>query len=76
MSKLLYAALAVSLAAILVAACSPTAVLNALAESDASRTVTDIAYGSDPRQRLDIYVPAKPNAPCAPRLSRKISRWR
>jgi len=62
MSKLLYAALAVSIAAILVAACSPTAVLNALAESDASRTVTDIAYGSDPRQRLDIYVPAKPNA--------------
>lgn len=37
--------------------------LNALAESDASRPATGIAYGSDPRQQLDVYVPAQQGAP-------------
>jgi acetyl esterase/lipase len=63
MLKLAYCALAVLIAAILVAGCSPVMVLNALAESDASRVMTDIAYGDDPRQKLDLYIPTKPDAP-------------
>ena len=37
--------------------------LNALAESQTSRVVSGIAYGDDPRQQLDIYVPAKASGP-------------
>ena len=55
--------MALLLAALVVAGCSPTAMLNALAESDTSRSATDIAYGRDPRQRRDVYVPAKQGAP-------------
>lgn len=51
------------MAALFVAGCSPTSALNALAESEASRVVTDTSYGSDPRQRLDIYVPTKGRGP-------------
>jgi acetyl esterase/lipase len=49
-------------AALLVAACSPVSVLNALAESQA-RSVTGIGYGQDPRQKLDIYVPTTHSEP-------------
>jgi acetyl esterase/lipase len=49
--------------ALFVAGCSPAKVLNAFGESDARRLVTDVAYGSDPRQRLDIYVPTKETGP-------------
>ena len=57
MRKRTYAVLAVLLAASLAAACSPVTILNVLAESDTIR-ITGIAYGSDPRQKLDVYVPA------------------
>ena len=63
MLKLTFAVLAALIAAMLVAACSPVTVLNALAESNASVSVTGIAYGTDPRQKLDIYVPAKQQGP-------------
>lgn len=43
-------------AAVVVAACSPVRVLNVLSESDAVVT-SGVAYGGDPRQTLDIYVP-------------------
>jgi acetyl esterase/lipase len=49
--------------ALFVAGCSPANVLNAFGESDARRLVADVAYGSDPRQRLDIYVPNKEPGP-------------
>jgi len=39
------------------AACSPVATLNALAAADSHTRVNDVAYGSLPRQRLDIYRP-------------------
>jgi len=45
--------------------CSPLKVLNALTPSSSFSKVSAIAYGSDPRQKLDIYQPksAAPNAP-------------
>ena len=51
------------LATLVLAGCSPAGVLNALAEPDASRSVTGIAFGSDPRQQLDVYVPARQGGP-------------
>ncbi len=43
----------------LVAACSPLALLNGLGPRDAGarRAARDIAYGDDPRQRLDVWTP-------------------
>lgn len=47
------------------AACSPIKVLNALTPSSTFTKTASIAYGDDPRQKLDIYRPvaAAPNAP-------------
>lgn len=39
-------------------ACSPFRLLNALPGDPARRIATDVAYGPDPRQRLDVWVPA------------------
>ena len=47
-----------SLGAAALAACSPVKLLNATIPSSGYRKTSDIAYGSDPRQVLDIYVPA------------------
>lgn len=41
----------------LLSACSPVSLLNALTPSDTYTKTSGIAYGSDPRQRLDIYSP-------------------
>lgn len=51
--------------ATLLAACSPIKVLNALTPSSTFTKTSSIAYGDDPRQKLDIYRPvtALPNAP-------------
>ena len=46
------------------AACSPLGTLNALTPGSHFSRDQDIAYGTDPRQRLDIYRPTdKTNAP-------------
>ncbi|MGZ9708203.1 alpha/beta hydrolase [Pseudomonas sp. GNP013] len=47
------------------AACSPIKVLNALTPSSTFTKTLAIAYGSDPRQKLDVYrpLPAVSNAP-------------
>jgi acetyl esterase/lipase len=49
------------------AACSPLATINTLLPSDGGSRLAarDVAYGSDPRQKLDVYVPdnAPANAP-------------
>lgn len=42
----------------LLSACSPVSLLNVLTPSDTYSKTSDLAYGSDPRQRLDMYVPA------------------
>ena len=43
--------------ATLLAACSPIKVLNALTPSSTFTKTSSIAYGDDPRQKLDIYRP-------------------
>jgi len=40
-----------------VSACSPVQVLNAVTPSSTYRKAADLAYGSDPRQKLDVYTP-------------------
>ena len=57
-------ALTLAVAAFL-SACSPIKVLNALTPSSTFTKTSSIAYGPDPRQKLDIYRPvtALPNAP-------------
>ena len=49
----------------LLAACSPLKVLNSLTPGSTFIKTRDIAYGSDPRQKLDVYQPrqAVPGAP-------------
>lgn len=46
-------------------ACSPLKLLNALTPNGTFDKTEGIAYGSDPRQKLDVYVPRHPmeNAP-------------
>ncbi|QKZ02868.1 alpha/beta hydrolase [Pseudomonas eucalypticola] len=44
----------------LLAACSPLKLVDGLTPSDSYRLTAGIAYGSDPRQQLDIYQPLKP----------------
>jgi len=41
----------------LLQACSPIAFLDSRVPEDTYRLVQDIAYGSHPRQRLDVYMP-------------------
>jgi acetyl esterase/lipase len=52
-------------AAALLNACSPVSVLNSLASKSTFEKTGDIAYGSDARQMLDVYVPSNhpENAP-------------
>jgi acetyl esterase/lipase len=46
------------MAALLASACSPLTLYNRFAPRDpAKRTGRDIAYGPDPRQKLDVYAP-------------------
>jgi acetyl esterase/lipase len=64
MSSKLLQAFTLALTAFL-AACSPIKVLNALTPSSTFTKTSSIAYGTDPRQQLDIYrpAPAITNAP-------------
>ena len=57
MKILLAATIGFVLLALLVAACSPVGTLNALVPSDTHLLTQDVAYGTDPRQKLDIYQP-------------------
>lgn len=41
----------------LLTACTPVSLLNALTPTDTYTQTRDLAYGNDPRQRLDIYTP-------------------
>jgi acetyl esterase/lipase len=52
-----------SLYASALAACSPVKLLNAAIPSSGYRKTSDIAYGADPQQALDVYAPAKPATP-------------
>jgi acetyl esterase/lipase len=46
----------------LLGGCSPAALLNATVSRKGYTLEPDIAYGSDPRQKLDLYRPATPRA--------------
>ncbi|OGN45422.1 MAG: alpha/beta hydrolase [Caulobacterales bacterium RIFCSPHIGHO2_01_FULL_67_30] len=50
------------IAGLMAAACSPLGLLNSLGPRDGGvrRVARDIAYGDDPRQRLDLYGPTAP----------------
>lgn len=55
--------------ALLATACSPLTLFNTLAPRDpARRAGRDIAYGSDPRQTLDVYMPDAPSGASLPVL--------
>ncbi len=41
-------------------ACSPVRIINGLTPTDSFDKTSDIAYGADPRQTLDIYRPKQP----------------
>jgi len=47
-----------ALALITLSACSPVTALNDMAPRSTFREVQGLAYGRDPRQRLDVYMPA------------------
>ena len=47
----------------LLAACAPVATLNALAARDSHAVEPDVAYGENPRQRLDVYRPVRAAPP-------------
>lgn len=42
-------------------ACSPASLLNVTVPDSGYRKLADIAYGADPRQRLDLYIPTRPD---------------
>ena len=44
------------------AGCGPADLLNATVPRRGYRLVADIAYGDDPRRRLDVYAPTRPDA--------------
>jgi acetyl esterase/lipase len=46
-----------------VVACSPVATINALTPTSTYTLHADIAYGQDPRQKLDIYIPRDAQKP-------------
>jgi acetyl esterase/lipase len=49
--------------AALLSACSPVTVLNAVAPTRSLTITQDVPYGTRPRQRLDVYAPARRDAP-------------
>lgn len=65
MTPYVFKAVLTGLLAALLAACSPINVLNALTPESTFTRVSDIAYGRDPRNKLDVYTPVKApaNAP-------------
>jgi len=56
-------ALMAGCAAALLSACSPFGPINLLVPKSGYAVHRGLAYGSDPRQRLDVYVPAGVKGP-------------
>ncbi|EJN35240.1 alpha/beta hydrolase [Pseudomonas sp. GM80] len=55
-----FGALIGGLMLLVLGACSPVKVLNVLTPDDTFDKTVGIAYGDDPRQKLDVYVPRHP----------------
>lgn len=47
---------------VFICGCTPFGILNAVVPAHASKIIADQAYGPDPRQQLDIYIPDHPDA--------------
>lgn len=47
---------------VIICGCTPVGILNAVVPAHASKIIADQAYGPDPRQQLDIYLPDHPDA--------------
>jgi acetyl esterase/lipase len=58
-----FARLGASILAALLAACSPAALLNLTVPTTGYRVVRDLPYGTDARQKLDLYIPDGLKAP-------------
>jgi acetyl esterase/lipase len=56
MARVFLIIVAIAVAAVAIAACSPTRALNVIASSD-SYELTTVAYGAGERRQLDIYTP-------------------
>lgn len=67
MLRIISAIAAVLLLVTLVTACSPLGMLNRLTPTAAYIATTDLEYGTDPRERLDVYRPRPPADAQAPR---------
>ncbi|MEQ1519337.1 MAG: alpha/beta hydrolase [Usitatibacteraceae bacterium] len=52
---------------ILLSACSPARLFNALSPDTGFQINRDLAYGQNPRNQLDVYTPISPNATAAGR---------
>ena len=59
------AVLAVVAGALTLGACSPIKLVDRLTPTDTYTVQNDIAYGTEPRQRLDVYQPLARTAPAA-----------
>ena len=46
-----------------VAACSSLQTINAITPSNTYHKAADVAYGADPRQKLDVYTPLNSESP-------------
>lgn len=61
--RLVFATALVAAALVGLASCSPIATLNALVRTDTYVLQPDVAYGANPRQRLDVYTPVSAAPP-------------
>ncbi|WP_438300585.1 alpha/beta hydrolase [Pseudomonas sp. NMS19W] len=55
-----FSALPAGLLLLILGGCSPLKMLNALTPEDSFSKTAGIAYGEEPRQKLDVYVPRHP----------------
>lgn len=53
----------------------PTAALNVIAAFQPHQRISDVPFGEDPRQRLDVYLPAAPVADAAVAIFFYGGRW-
>jgi acetyl esterase/lipase len=51
---------AAALMGVMLTACSPVSLLNLAVPRSGYHVVRDLAYGADPRQKLDLYIPDAP----------------
>ncbi len=63
MLRITLVVIALLLLAASISACSPLKIINGLTPADTYTATTDIAYGTDARNKMDVYQPKKPATP-------------